>query len=49
MELNNIGYPRNLSFEEVLDILETLDGEIYEENAKDNPYMPLNFHDDDED
>jgi hypothetical protein len=47
MELNSIGNPKNLSFEEVLEILETLEGEVYEEDNKDNPYRPLNFHDED--
>jgi hypothetical protein len=47
MELDSIGNPKNLSFEEVLEILETLEEEIYEDNPRDNPYKPLNFHDED--
>jgi hypothetical protein len=47
MELDSLGNPKNLSFEEVLELLETLDGDIYEEDFKDNPYTPLNFNDED--
>jgi len=44
MEPEDIANPKNLSFEEILEILEE---EMYQEIPQDNPYKPLDFNDED--
>jgi hypothetical protein len=47
MSLHNAGNPKDLSFDEVLELLDSMDEDQYKESFEDNPYKPLNFNDED--